>query len=469
MSAPKVDNAMLTIFKSYFSIYLLTGLFSLAFSGIYIMVVPLSSLFWPNEPYHALEMGLLITSMFWIISFAGLFFGRLIDQFSRTNILFLIALLRGGSFIMLSFTEMGRGLESWSYFFIFVAIIGFSAGGNFATVVSLSNDLIPTNQRSRFFGIHKIARASFQLIGFLLTGLLIYLNSWRLFFSGIGLAILLSGIFMKTSIKEPKRGIQRTELSQILEKDSIKYKYQLDKEMMKKTLFSKTNLVALIEGIFTSVYMGSLTILFLPYIQTEPHNISPLATGAFLAFFGLSGGLIIKLFLAKFSDKISEEHSYKRLYLIIVSLGGGAFTFILLFYIPLPALTIEQGENILLVFSYPVIWAMGTVYVFTSSISALYEINQPPILQEINLPEGQGQIIALNRLLESIGFGSGPLIAGILILFTGQNYQLVALIIGLFSIPGTILWILSFKWFPEDKKNISQILNERALQLDKSN
>ncbi len=469
MTDSNLDISMPTMFKSYFPVYLLSGLFSLAFSGIYIMVVPLSSLFWPDEPYHALEMGFLITSMFWVISIAGLFFGRLIDKYSRTNILFLISLLRGISMIMLSFTTIGLGLRSWLYFYVFTFIIGFSAGGNFPTIVSLSHDLVPVNHRSRFFGIHKITRNSFQLMGFLLTGMLIYFNAWRFFFSGIGIAILISGILMKLKIKEPKRGIQRSELTHILQEESIIYKYQLDRQMMMETIFSKTNIVALIEGIFTSMYMGSLTILFLPYIQTEPHNISPLATGIFLALFGLTGGLIINLLLARLSDNMSKEKSENRLYLIIFSVGGGALTFVLLFFIPLPELTVEQGNDILFIFSHPIIWLMGLIYVTTSSISALYDINQPPILQEINLPEAQGQIMAINRLLESIGFGSGPLIAGILIYFTNQNYQIVALLIGLFSIPGMILWIFGIHWYQEDSKKIRKILLERAQELKNEN
>ena len=44
------------IFRSYWALYFLTGCFSIAFSGIYISIVPLSSLFWPGESYHALEM-----------------------------------------------------------------------------------------------------------------------------------------------------------------------------------------------------------------------------------------------------------------------------------------------------------------------------------------------------------------------------------------------------------------------------
>jgi len=469
MTHKSLKESRLSLFKSYWALYSLTGFFSLAFSGIYILIVPLSSLFWPNEPYHALEMGILITSMFWTNSVAGLFFGRLIDKYKRTKILLSIALMRGFCMIMLSFTIIGNGLASWTFFYIFTFVIGISAGGNYPSVSSLSHDLIPLDYRSRFFGIYNITRSTFQLFGFLITGFLMYLDLWRIFFSSTGIAIIIIGIMMFITIPEPKRGSQRDELLTILKEDSISYDFQLDLKMMRKTMLSKTNLVALIEGIFTSVFMGSLTILFLPYLQTHPHNISPLATGAFLALFGLTGGLGLKLIFAKFSDKVSKKKKIRRLYLIIISLVGGSITFILLFYLPLPQLTIQEGENILLLFSFPIIWVMGTLYALSTSTSALYEINQPPILQEINLPEAQGQVVSLNRLLESFGWGAGPLITGIFIELSGENYQIVAFFIGIFAIPGIILWLVSFKWYKEDKQMISEILEERAFILKNNN
>ncbi|MFW9874711.1 MAG: MFS transporter, partial [Candidatus Thorarchaeota archaeon] len=253
------SESSIHIFGSFWALYFLTGCFSIAFSGIYISIVPLSSLFWPTESYHAFEMGILISSMFLSNSLAGLVFGRLIDKYSRTKILFLIAVARGICMIMLSLTVIGRGITSWSYFYIFTFIIGFSAGGNYPTIVSLSDDIIPLNYRSRFFGIRNIIKSSFQLIGFVITGYLIELGLWRLFFLLSGLSLILTGSWMYLTISEPKRGEQREELYKILEEDSVSYDYQLDLKMMRKTIFSKTNLVALIEGIFTSLFMGSLT------------------------------------------------------------------------------------------------------------------------------------------------------------------------------------------------------------------
>jgi len=146
----------------------------------------------------------------------------------------------------------------------------------------------------------------------------------------------------------------------------------------------------------------------------------------------------------------------------VAALAVGGFSFVVMFFIPLPHLSVEQGKDILFFFSFPIIWIFGVIRVISRSISSLYDINQPPILQEINLPEAQGRIMAWNRFLESIGFGAGPLIAGILIIMTGYNYQLVAIIISAIAIPGIILWIFALRYFEEDRQFIKKILAERA-------
>ena len=238
---------------------------------------------------------------------------------------------------------------------------------------------------------------------------------------------------------------------------------------MRETMLSKTNGIALIEGVFTNVFIGSLNILILPFMMSEPHHFSPFAMGVFLVFFGLSGGLIGQILLARISDKFSAKNHARRLYFIVFALIAGTFSFIIMFYLPLPHLTIEQGKDIPHLFSFPVIWLMGIIFLTSSSISSLYSINQGPILQEINLPEAQGQIVSWNQFLEHIGYGAGPLIAGILISFSGQNYQMISLVIGLFAIPGIILWILGFKWYAEDKKKINNILKDRAESLNQKN
>ncbi len=448
--------------KLIWPIYLLNGFNSISFGGIIILIVPLSSLIWPGEDYHALEMGILITTLLWSSSISGLFFGRLIDKYSRVKILILTTTARSICMILLGFTIAGQGMVTWWYFFILILIFGIFAGGNYPAMVSLSNDIVPSEHRSKFFGYLSIAGSIFMMLGFLISGSLVEFGLWRIYFFSVGFAVLISGLVFYFIVDEPKRGIQSKELQSVLSDDKIEYDFKMNKELMRKTMLSRTNIAALLEGIFSNVFMGSLDMIILPYLMTSPHNLSPIVTGVFVVVYGIFGRILGQVVLSRLSDKVAERKGVRRIYFIIISLIGGSITFVLMFFVPIPNLTESQGANIGLFFSLPVSFMMGILIFSSDAVSSLYAVNQPPVIQEINLPEGQGQIVSWNQFLEHIGYGLGPIIAGVFISIFGQNYQVSAIIITIFVIPGTILWILALKWYPQDIKIIKTLLKERA-------
>lgn len=453
--------------KRLWPIYFLNGFQSIAFGSFMILVVPLSLLFWPNEPYHALEMGILITTLFWSGSISGLILGRIIDKYSRRLTIFLLSLFRGGAVIMLGFATPRQGITSWAYFFIWMLIFGFAAGGFWPSVISLTNDAVPNQVRSRFFGIYEVVRNLSTVSGFLFATYLVEKGFWRELFWTVGLLIITMGTIFYCYVKEPKRGAQREELSYLLEKEGIVYEYQVDKKMIKETMLSKTNLVALIEGISTMILMGSINILILPFVQSDPINISPFATAVFMVVFGLSGGLVGTILLARLCDKIAEEHPIRRLPIIVFAISGGLFTFALFFFLPWPHLSINQGRDVSYLMALPSIWLMGSLFFMSRSIFSLYIVNQAPVLQEINLPEAQGQIVSWNQFLENIGRGIGPILTGVLLFWTANNYPLVAVFLVFFILPGTVLWLFALRWFPNDRKTIQKILSKRAQELER--
>ena len=462
----EADSDEISYNKAIWPVYLLNGFNSIAFAGIIILMVPLSTLIWPGEDYRALEMGVIMTTLLWSSSISGLFFGRLIDKYSRVKVLLFISIVRSVCMILLGFAVPGQGIITWWYFLIVVLIFGMFSGGSYPAIVSLSHDIVPLKHRSKFFGNFSVAGSLFMMFGFLISGSLIQYGLWRFYFIGIGVAIIGTGVLFYLIVKEPKRGVQNIELQNVLKDDTIEYDFKMDRKTMRKTMLSRTNKAALVEGIFSNVFMGSLDMIILPYLQTPPHNLSPLVTGLFVVVFGVGGRVLGQIFLARYSDKVAEKKGIRRIYFIIISLIGGSITFVLMFFIPIPFLTREQGADIVLFFSLPVTYMMGALILCSDAVSSLYMVNQPPVLQEINLPEAQGQIVSWNQFLENIGYGMGPLIAGVFISAFGQNYQVSAMIITVFVIPGTILWILSVKWYPFDKKIIKDMLDERAKVLE---
>ncbi|GAH35598.1 unnamed protein product, partial [marine sediment metagenome] len=90
-----------------------------------------------------------------------------------------------------------------------------------------------------------------MMLGFLISGALVQFGYWRLYFISIGIAVLLSGLIFFFYVKEPKRGVQIDQLRDVLKERSIEYDFKMDKELMRSTMLSRTNVAALIEGIFT--------------------------------------------------------------------------------------------------------------------------------------------------------------------------------------------------------------------------
>ena len=181
-----------------------------------------------------------------------------------------------------------------------------------------------------------------------------------------------------------------------------------------------------------------------------------------MVLFGLTGGLVGQIFLARVSDKIAIKDPVRRLPIIVIAIIGGLITFALFFFLPWLPLSPEQGKNIAYIMTIPTMWLMGALFFASRSIFSLYIVNQSPVIQQINLPEAQGQIVSWNQFLEQFGRGIGPLLCGILLAFTNTNYQITVLIVCLCILPGVILWILAMKWFPTDRENITTILAERV-------
>ena len=264
----------------------------------------------------------------------------------------------------------------------------------------------------------------------------------------------------------PKRGIQEKELRDVLEESEVEYEYRINKDTMKSTLLSPTNLFIFLEGIFTNVFFGVLNLVILPYIQSPPKNISPSNSSLFILIFGVPGALFGTLYLAKLSDKYGSKNIKSRITFIIISISSSFLFFVLLFVLPLPNLTPAEGNNMGILFDYPIFWLMGIILFFSRTVMSVFRINQQPLIQEINLPEAQGTIRSWNQLVEIASFGSGPVIAGWLLENSNNDYLGSMLQMTWFIIPGILFWFFTYKTVERDKNRISNILHDRAVELN---
>ena len=137
----------------------------------------------------------------------------------------------------------------------------------------------------------------------------------------------------------------------------------------------------------------------------------------------------------------------------------------LIFFVAFPSLSHDQGSNLSILIFLPFYWVIGVLLFALRGAAGIYNINQPPIIQEINLPESQGTVSAVNNFLSLIASGTGPVLAGFFLTYLNDNYQLVAIICILFGLIGAILWRCAVRWVHKDIKIISNILNDRAQTL----
>jgi len=434
-------------------------------SSFFINILIVSQIMWPGEPFHSGEIGIWFGLTTYVMAFSGIMYGMLADKFSRKNLFVFSEILCGIGYIINGFAPSGRGIITFFFFFNCGMIRTLAKGGFVPVVYSFASDSTKMEERSQFFGILQALYQLTQTIGMIISAVFFQNSYWREYLWIVGAVCIIFGLIITLKAKEPKRGVTRKELTKVLSDKNVKYKYKINRKIVKSTILTPTNLIILFEGIFTMIILSIPDFLMIPYIQSPPYNFSPLVTSLFFTIFGLPGGFIGALAFAKVSDKLAKRNIKNRVFLIVFSIMCLYIIFLIIFNLPWPHLTVEEGKNFFILFAFPAMWVMGFLVLTSRTIMGFYNINQPPILQDINLPETQGIVSSLNQFLELIGSGTGVIIAGTVLALFNYNYQLTSSVMLGLGIIGALWWLFAAKWINKDANRISDILNQRSAEL----
>ena len=453
--------------RKFWPLFFAQALLSLSLSGLMLNMLKMSYIIWEDGTFHPIEMGLLISVKIWAMAISGLAIGHFADKFSRKRLFSLIFFIMGISRLVNGFSPTGSS-TAYIFFTISYFFTGIGQGGMKPIVQSFTNDSIKPKERSRMFGKLEAVTQISQIGGMVLSALLFQLDLWREFFwiSGI-LLFFCSGLIM-SYLPEPKRGVMHDSLRDVLGNSEVKYDYKLNAETVKSTIFSNTNIIAFIEGVFTWIVFAIAIYMLYPYIQGPPYNISPIMTSIIMILFGLPGSVFGALVFTKLSDRLARRDIKWRINLIVFSIISLYILILAVFIIPLPRLSATEGNSIGYLLSLPQVWALGFTVFGIRAVLGIYHINQSPLLQEINLPEAQGTISAWNQFLENVGFGIGPVLAGYILTINGGNYFNAASIALLIGMPTILLWFLARFWVHKDVANIVSILEQRSKELENS-
>ena len=458
------------LIKKLWTHFLIYNSYAFTISTLFINIVIIAYIMWPLDgllafELHAGELGILSGTSIYVIAFSGILFGILADRISRIKLMAVVEFIYGMGLFFNGFVPSGEEYITYTFFLIFNLIRGFSIGGIWPLINSHVNDSTEEKERSQFFGAMQSLFQLFQITGMVVSAILFQINFWRYYFITIGIIVFCFGLLILIKGKEPKRGATRKELKQVLSNVNAQYEYKLNRDTVKSTILRPTNLIAFFEGIFTTILLAVPDFLLIAYITSPPRNVSPFATSIFLTLFGLPGGVLGSFAFAKISDRLSKKSIKNRIYMIVLSAVILFIGFIFFFILPIPNMTVDQGNSIIFLFSIPTFWILGVIIFIGRSFLGLWNINQPPILQDINLPEAQGKIFSANQFLESIGSGTGPILAGFILVLFNQNYQLTVLITLILGIIGALLWLLATIWIDDDVNRVSTILMQREREL----
>ncbi|MFX0138686.1 MAG: MFS transporter, partial [Candidatus Hodarchaeota archaeon] len=395
--------------RKFWPLFFVRAVVALSVAGLMLNMLGISKIIWPYDPFHSVELGLIVGLKTISLAIMGLVFGFFADRFSRKYLLIFVLMIMGIGRFFNGFVPLNE-FNTYLLFLLSYIVLGIGQGGVLPIIFSISNDTISFKARSRFFGVIVFFFQLFVIFGMLLSSVLIQAGLWRIYYWSTGI-LLFIGSFIMLFFKEPKRGLMYEELAYILstqyEKDGIKfdtkYDYKLTKETIRSTIFSPTNIIAFIEGISTWILFSIAIYMIYPYIQSPPKNVSPVVSSLLMIIFGLPGAIFGSIAFSKLSDRLAAKDIKNRIYMIVFSMGSLFFLILIIFIMPLPTLLPWEGNYIENILKYPVFFLFGGLLFILRAIIVIYAINQNPVLQKINLPEAQATISSWNQFLEFIG------------------------------------------------------------------
>lgn len=459
-----------SLFRQFWAIFIANAAAGVALAGAMLNMVEFSRVIWPADPFHALEIGLLFSVKTWATALAGLGVGFVADRsrkISRKAMLVLMLVLMGLGRFLNGFVTATDPRGAYAGFLGAWLLFGFAFGGIAPLVLSFSNDAVPQARRSQFFGRYEAFSQISRILGMLASAWLVQSGWWRQYFWIMGSVLFGAAGLVAVSVREPKRGGAQHQLVHVLARDDTFYDYKLTRETVKATIFSPTNVIAFVEGIFTWMVFSVALYLLYPYLQNPPNNVSPVMTALLMLFFGFPGAVFGSLVFARMSDRLAKRSIINRAYLIVFAIVALFASVIIFFFIPFPSLGLGGTENEWALLQNPIIWLVGLFLFLIRAVLGIYHINQSPIIQAINLPEAQGVVSSWNQFLETIGHGLGSLVAGLVLTSFNNDYQLAAVVCMVLGLPGAVLWLVGARHVERDVGRVDALLNARAEELDR--
>ncbi|MCO6042046.1 MFS transporter [Thermococcus alcaliphilus] len=336
-------------------------------------------------------------------------------------------------------------------------LTGIGIGSIIPIGYSLIADMFEEEKRGRGYSYIETAFGFGTLFGMIIAGLIV---SWRTPFIIAAVPNFILAPLFYFVAEEPKRGEGEKELREVLEK-GYEYTYRLNKEALKKSLKTKTNILIFLQGIIGTVPWGVIMYWLISFFIVTRGMEKSTATFVLLIV-GISS--VIGSLLGGFvGDYFEARQRGGRAVITGLAIFIGMIAAIGLILYPLPSKLTS------------IHWIGLTLYslAFIQFVSYAGP-NVRAIVSQVNLPEDRGTVFGLFNILDNVGKATGPLFGGFLIetlrsmgYSDALAYEYTLLIGALFWIPCALVWLWIRKSYPEDRDAVKEILKKRAKELVK--
>ena len=377
------------------------------------------------------------------------FWGYISDRFSRKRVLIF------GTGVWGLWTIAVGLVPGFTSMLIIRAISGLGLGCLMPATFSLLGDHFPQARRGRALGVIGLVGLLGTVFGVLALGFVANPEQWRWGFIGLGIASVLSGVFIWLLVDEPPRGAAEPELANLITHADEK-RYQINVKDMLSTLRIPTIWAAILQGVTGSmpwvvmgIYLINWMVRELGYSNaisfSDPAGSAPLVfaiVGISAAFINLLGGII-----GDYAEKLIPH--YGRTIIGQFSVFAG---------VPLMYIFITQAKNM----------SFWGVFGFASFTALL--IGWPgrgakePMMQAVVPPEMRSSAYSVVNFVEGGLSAFSSLIAGWLADSLGLTQALLWTIPFPWIICG-IFFTLFYFTYPKDAQRVRLSMAKRREEL----
>lgn len=412
-------------------------------SAVNMFITSLSSIFWAYLADRGKRKPLIITgTIIWSIAVFSTAYSQNYIQLVASQV----------------FTGIGLGC---------IASIGYS----------VLTDYIPHKWRGIMLSLWGLSQGFGGIAGAIMASVVATMSNWRKPFEIIA-AMGLAFTFLYAFMKEPAKGSAEPALKDLI-KEGYEYNYSIQWKHIREILLKKSNVWLMLQGLFTSITLG--TLIWLPTLYTSKIETAGYESGTAIIASGflyalLQTGGLASVYFGYLGDKFQRKTYRGRALLAGITILAALPLYSLMFVIPMRHIHLPHTSNSILILIHllkemilnPWMLLMLILAVGATAAQSSNTPNTLAILTDVNFPEHRATAFSILNLISGIGKALGNLLIGIVLGYSSRylnepaNYEVTLVVFQIFFIPAAFCFYKISHFTGVDSRRVHSTLERRS-------